>query len=165
MINRRRVLTASAGAGLTIFGNFARAQGLTKVRLGGITYTAADAVGPYAALKEGYFREEGIDPVLSTHANGPIVLQKMAAGDVDVAISTAISPILPGCRRRCRSHLDRLGDKGQFRPRRRSFDQIGQGTRWQADWCCRPRYESGRLAVESCAEERRQGAACLWAHQ
>jgi ABC-type nitrate/sulfonate/bicarbonate transport system substrate-binding protein len=92
MINRRRVLTGAAGAGLTIFGKFVRAQGLTKVRLGGITYTAADAVGPYAALKEGYFREEGIDPVLSTHANGPIVLQKMAAGDVDVAISTAISP-------------------------------------------------------------------------
>ena len=70
----------------------AEAQDRIKVRLGGITYTAADAAGPYSAIKEGYFQQFGIEPILSTHASGPIVLQKMAAGDVDVAISTAISP-------------------------------------------------------------------------
>lgn len=93
MMNRRIVLLASAaGACLGLVGRHAVAQERVKVRLGGITYTAADAAGPYAALKQGYFQEEGIEPVLLSHANGPIVLQKMAAGDVDVAISTAISP-------------------------------------------------------------------------
>jgi NitT/TauT family transport system substrate-binding protein len=90
MISRRTVLFA--GACLCAVGERATAQARTRVRLGGITYTAADAAGPYAALKQSYFQEEGIDPVLSTHANGPLVLQKMTAGDVDVAISTAISP-------------------------------------------------------------------------
>src|SRR5262245_4469107 len=93
MINRRDVLLAgSASACLALVDPRATAQERVKVRLGGITYTAADAAGPYAALKEGYYQEEGIEPILLSHANGPIVLQKMAAGDVDVAISTAISP-------------------------------------------------------------------------
>ncbi len=93
MINRRSVLLAgAASACVSVVGKRALAQERMKVRLGGITYTAADAAGPYAAIKEGYFLQEGIEPVLSTHANGPIVLQKMAANDVDVAISTAISP-------------------------------------------------------------------------
>jgi NitT/TauT family transport system substrate-binding protein len=93
MLNRRTLLLAgAAGLSAGFAGQFAAAQERTKVRLGGITYTAADAAGPYGALKQGYFQEEGIEPILSTHANGPIVLQKMAAGDVDVAISTAISP-------------------------------------------------------------------------
>lgn len=92
MINRRCLLIGAAGASITSFGNSAHTQGLTKVRLGGITYTDADAVGPYAALKQSYFQEEGIDPILSTYPNGPIALQRMAAGDIDVAISTAISP-------------------------------------------------------------------------
>jgi NitT/TauT family transport system substrate-binding protein len=89
---RFAILTAMTLACIALLAPQAQAQERIKVRLGGITYTAADAAGPYAAIKEGYFQQLGIEPVLSTHANGPIVLQKMAAGDVDVAISTAISP-------------------------------------------------------------------------
>jgi NitT/TauT family transport system substrate-binding protein len=70
----------------------AMAQERVKVRVGAITQDAVDTLGPYAALKEGYFQQEGIEPVLSYNINGPVTLQKMAAGDVDVAISTAIAP-------------------------------------------------------------------------
>jgi NitT/TauT family transport system substrate-binding protein len=86
------LLAAVTAVSVTLIASGAPSQERFKVRVGGITYTATDAVGPYAALKEGYFQQEGIEPILSTHTNGPIVLQKMAAGDVDVAISTAISP-------------------------------------------------------------------------
>ncbi|HEY7364515.1 MAG TPA: ABC transporter substrate-binding protein [Methylomirabilota bacterium] len=70
----------------------ADAQPRFKVRVGAITQDAVDTLGPYAALKEGYFQQEGIEPILSYNINGPVTLQKMVAGDVDVAISTAIAP-------------------------------------------------------------------------
>jgi len=93
MTHQRLVLFAAVAIACTpLMVHVAKAQDRIKVRLGGITYTAADAAGPYSAIKEGYFQQLGIEPILSTHPNGPIVLQKMAAGDVDVAISTAISP-------------------------------------------------------------------------
>jgi NitT/TauT family transport system substrate-binding protein len=67
-------------------------QPRVKIRVGAITQDAVDTLGPYAALKEGYFQQEGIEPILSYNINGPVTLQKMVAGDVDVAISTAIAP-------------------------------------------------------------------------
>lgn len=82
-------------AGLALLGGLvgpAAAQPRVKIRVGAITQDAVDTLGPYAALKEGYFQQEGIEPVLSYNINGPVTLQKMAAGDIDVAISTAIAP-------------------------------------------------------------------------
>lgn len=78
------LVTAPVGAG--------QAQDRVRVRVGAITQDAVDTIGPYAALKEGYFQQEGLEPVLAYNINGPVTLQKMAAGDVDVAISTAIAP-------------------------------------------------------------------------
>lgn len=70
----------------------AGAQQPFKLRVGAITQDApAGVVNVYAALKEGYFKDEGIEPVFIYNINGPTTLQKMAAGDVDMAISTAIS--------------------------------------------------------------------------
>ncbi len=70
----------------------AGAQERVKIRVGAITQDAVDTIGPYAALKEGYYQQEGLEPVLFYNINGPVTLQKMVAGDVDVAISTAIAP-------------------------------------------------------------------------
>lgn len=68
------------------------AQQRFKIRVGAITQDAVDTIGPYAALKEGYYEQEGLETVWFYNINGPVTLQKMAAGDVDVAISTAIAP-------------------------------------------------------------------------
>lgn len=68
------------------------AQQQFKIRVGAITQDAVDTIGPYAALKEGYYEQEGLDTTWFYNINGPVTLQKMAAGDVDVAISTAIAP-------------------------------------------------------------------------
>lgn len=72
----------------------AEAQQPFKLRVGAIAKGdfAGGTVGPGAAFKEGYFKDEGIDAVFSYHVSGPAVLQAMAAGDVDTTISTAIVP-------------------------------------------------------------------------
>lgn len=68
----------------------AEAQQPLKLRVGSITGEPTQIPGVWAASKEGYYKDEGIEPVFAFHANGPLVLQSMAAGDIDVASSTAI---------------------------------------------------------------------------
>ncbi len=87
-----RIVVATLVGLAWMAGPLAEAQPRFKLRVGAITQDAVDTLGPYAALKEGYFQQEGIEPALAYNINGPVTLQKMAAGDVDVAISTAIAP-------------------------------------------------------------------------
>lgn len=88
MIRRRELLAGSVACGLAGAARAVRAQALLPLRVGA---TANDTYAQaYYALDEGFFTRAGLDADVETLNNGAAVSAAIAAGALDVGVSTPV---------------------------------------------------------------------------
>jgi NitT/TauT family transport system substrate-binding protein len=71
---------------------FAHAQSVTKIRVGNFSNTFVLPL--FNGIEKGYFKEADLDVEIIPYQTGPGVVSAVAGGEVDVAWSAAIPPIL-----------------------------------------------------------------------
>lgn len=54
----------------------------------------ADAAPLYVAIEKGYFKDEGLDPQLTTMKGGSLILEALQTGDLDLGLTNIVSLLL-----------------------------------------------------------------------
>ena len=89
---RHFVLGTGAALGAVAIGRPARAQGLTKIRVG--TIPIVDAAPLMIGIAKGFFRDEGLDVDTTPAPGGAAILPSLAAGQFQFAFSNTTSTLL-----------------------------------------------------------------------